>query len=112
MHYSYAWHRMGRHTLRITFQQTEEATLLMLEGRVAGPYAAELGRVWDEQAPQLAQQKLVLDLSNVIFADADGTTVLRQIHSQARPQVIANTPWTRYLAAQIAANPHDRSDQE
>lgn len=86
--------------------------MLMLEGRVAGPYAVELGRVWKEQAPQLAQQKLVLDLSNVIFADAEGTRILRAIHSQASPQVIANTPWTRYLAAQIAANPHDRSNQE
>jgi hypothetical protein len=103
---------MGQCTLRITIQQSEEATVLMLEGRVAGPWAEELGRVWVEQAPQLAQQKLVLDLSNVIFADADGTRVLREIHSQAHPQVIANTPWTRYLAAQIAANPHDRSDQE
>ena len=86
--------------------------MLLLEGRVAGPWAEELARVWEEQATQLAQQKLVLDLSNVIFADADGTRVLREIHSQAHPQVIANTPWTRYLAAQIAANPHDRSDQE
>lgn len=103
---------MGQSTLRITIQQTEDATLLMLEGRVAGPWAAELGRVWVEQAPQLAQQNLVLDLSSVIFADADGTRVLRQIYSQARPEIIANTPWTRYLAAQIAANSHDLSDQE
>ena len=103
---------MGRLTLRITIQQTEDATLLILEGRVAGPFAVELDRVWAEQSSQLTQQKLVLDISNVIFADADGTRVMREIHSQARPQVIANTPWTRYLAAQIAANPHDRSDQE
>lgn len=103
---------MGQRTLRITIQQTEEATVLMLEGRVAGPWAAEVGRVWVEQAPQLADRKLVLNLTNVIFADADGTRVLREIYSQARPEVIANTPWTRYLAAQIAANPHDSSDQE
>jgi len=100
---------MGQNTLRITIQQIEEATVLMLEGRVAGPWAAELGRVWVEHAPQLAQRKLVLNLSNVIFADADGTRVLREIYLQARPEVIANTPWTHYLAAQIAANPHDSS---
>jgi anti-anti-sigma regulatory factor len=103
---------MGQSTVRITIQQSEDATLLTLEGRVAGPWATELSRVWSEQASQWAQQKLVLDLSNVIFADADGTEVLREIYSQARPEVIANTPWTRYLAAQIAANPHDRSIQE
>ena len=103
---------MGQRTLRITFEQTEGATLLTLEGRVAGPWAAELGRVWVEKAPLLAQGKLSIDISNVTYADADGTRVLREIHSQARPKVIASSPWTQYLAEQIAANPHDRSDEE
>ena len=86
--------------------------MLTLEGRVAGPWAAELSRVWVEMAPQLAQGKLAIDLSNVIYADADGTRVLREIYSQIRPRVIATTPWTQYLAEKIAADPQDRSDEE
>jgi hypothetical protein len=103
---------MGKHTLRITIQEAEESTVLMLEGRVAGPWAAELSRVWMEKAPQLSQGKLSIDLSNVIFADADGTRVLRAIYFQARPKVVATTPWTQYLAEKIAANPNDVSDEE
>lgn len=93
---------MGQHTLRITIQQSEDATELTLEGRVAGPWAAELGRVWMERAPLLANTTLLIDLSNVTYADADGTRVLREIYAQTRPQVVANTPWTQHLARLIA----------
>ena len=104
---------MGQHTLRITIEQkdqSEQAAVITLEGRVAGPFAAELGRVWVERAPQLALQKLSLDLSDVTYADADGIQVLRGIYLQAQPDLVAPTPWTRHLAEQIAAEPHNDSD--
>jgi hypothetical protein len=107
---------MGQHTLRITIQETQLATVLTLEGRVAGPWAAELGRVWVDEAPRLTGCKLAIDISNVIFADADGTRVLRDIYSQARPRIVAATPWTKYLAEQISAGSniaeHDPSEEE
>lgn len=93
---------MGQHTLRITINQTQAATLLTLEGRVAGPWAAELGRVWQERSSRLAQTKLSIDLSNVTYADADGTRVLREIYSQSQPELLAFTPWTQHLAREIA----------
>jgi anti-anti-sigma regulatory factor len=102
---------MGQLTLRITLNQKEEAALLTLEGRVAGPWAAELGRVWIDTAPRLAHKNLSIDLSNVTFADDDGMKVLRDIYSQACADLVANTPWTRHLAALIAANNHERPDQ-
>jgi anti-anti-sigma regulatory factor len=98
--------------LRITIHETEGATVLTLEGRVAGPWAAELGRVWVDEAPRLTSRKLVVDISNVIFADADGTRVLRDIYSQARPRIVATTPWTQYLAEQMASNSNDGSDHD
>jgi anti-anti-sigma regulatory factor len=103
---------MGQLTLRITLNQKEEAALLTLEGRVAGPWATELGRVWIDTAPRLAQKDLSIDISNVTFADADGMKVLRDIYSQARAEIVANTPWTRHLAVQIAANDYECQDQE
>src|ERR1035438_3285034 len=51
--------------LRISIQETAEEVELKLEGRIAGPWAAELGRVWVETAPRLSSRKLVLDLSSV-----------------------------------------------
>jgi anti-anti-sigma regulatory factor len=93
---------MGQHTLRITIQQFEEATVLTLEGRVTGPWAEELSRVWTERAPQLAHSSLLIDLSNVTYADTDGKRVLSTIYSQSQPRVIAGTPWTQHLAREIA----------
>jgi anti-anti-sigma regulatory factor len=106
---------MGQLTLRITIEQkdqSEQAAVITLEGRVAGPFAAELGRVWVERAPQLALQKLSLDLSDVTYADADGIQVLRGIYVQAQPELLAPTPWARHLAEQIAAEPHDVTNHE
>jgi hypothetical protein len=48
--------------LRIYFQENSNAIVIKLEGRVAGPWAAELGRLWEEKAPAVAQKKLSLDL--------------------------------------------------
>ncbi len=75
---------------------------LTLEGRVAGPWAAELGRVWEESAPQLAEKKLAIDLCNVMYADEEGKRVLRAIHAQTHAELIASTPWTKHLAREIA----------
>ena len=97
---------MSQHTLRISIQETESAIVLTLEGRVAGPWAAELGRVWVNEAPRLTCSKLAIDISNVIFADADGTRILRDIYSRARPTIVASTPWTKYIAEQISAGPN------
>jgi hypothetical protein len=106
-----AWQRTGQQTVRITIEESGEVTTLTLEGRVAGPWAAELDRVWAESLPRLQKQKVSMDISNVIYADEDGIRVLRAIYAQARPEMLANTPWTRHLAEQISANP-DRLQQE
>jgi anti-anti-sigma regulatory factor len=98
--------------LRVTFEKQALATVLTLEGRVAGPWAAELSRVWVEKAPLLALANLSLDLTNVIYADDDGIRVLREIYSQAQPKLVATTPWTQYLAEKITAIPPDHSDEE
>jgi len=75
---------------------------MKLEGRVAGPWATELGRVWMETAPRLATRKLVLDLSSVTYADTSGTHVLGQIYSQTNAELLAGTLWTQSLAEQIS----------
>lgn len=93
--------------MRVNFEQTDVATVLKLEGRVAGPWAAELDRVWIDRAPHLANASLSLDLSNVTYADDDGIGVLRKIFLEAQPEIVATTPLTRYFAEKIAANPLD-----
>lgn len=94
----------GQHTLRITFQDTAEAVEMTLEGRVAGPWASELERVWGETAPRLASKKLIIDLHNVTYADAQGKQVLSTIFGQTKATFITNTPWAQFLAEEVTAN--------
>ena len=87
--------------LRITIAETVEALEMKLEGRIAGPWAAELSRVWVETAPRIASRKLILDVSGVTYADASGTHTLGQIYSQTHAELLTGTLWTQSLAEQI-----------
>ncbi len=75
---------------------------MRLDGRVAGPWANELNRVWVETAPRMTSKKLVIDLHNVTYADATGKEVLRAICDQTHAVLIANTPWTQFLAEEVS----------
>lgn len=97
-----AWQRTGQQVLRITVEEKPETVVLKLEGRLAGPWAAELGRFWQEKAPNFAQKKLSLDLREITFADADGMRLLKDIYSQTGAALLTGTPWTQYLAEEVA----------
>jgi hypothetical protein len=96
-----AWRRMSQHTLRITIHENEVAMEIKLEGRMAGPWVDELTRVWKEKAPHLASRKLLLDLRDMTYSDAYGTQALRDIYLQTNAELLAGTPWTRFIAEQI-----------
>lgn len=87
--------------LRIAIKQNAEATLIILEGRITGPWTAELGRTWAELAPTLGTCKLTIDLQNTTYADACGIQILRDIFLQTAAEIVTGTPWTEYLAEQI-----------
>jgi len=103
---------MGQLTLKISIYECEKSIGIMLGGRVAGPWVAELSRVWVETAPQLNSRKLILDLRSVTYADSAGTGALRQIYAHCRPRLIAGSPWTEYLAGEIRARKSARANQE
>jgi anti-anti-sigma regulatory factor len=94
---------MGQQMLRITLEEKSDAVVLKLEGRLAGPWAVELGRLWEEQAPAFAQKKLSLDLRETTFADARGIRILKTIYSQTSAEILSGTPWTQYLAEEVAS---------
>jgi anti-anti-sigma regulatory factor len=98
--------------LRISIEETVEALEMKLEGRVAGLWTAELGRVWVETAPRLATRKLILDLSSVTYADAGGTHLLGQIYSQTKAELLCGTLWTQSLAEQITRSDAQPGNQE
>ena len=92
---------MGRHTLKITIQNNDSGIGMTLEGRVAGPWVAELNRAWVETAPHLGDKTLSINLQNVIYADAPGKQVLREIYAKTHAKLIASSPWAQYLAEEI-----------
>lgn len=74
---------------------------MKLEGRLAGPWAVELDRVWTETAPKILSKKLIVDLQNVTYADVAGKRVLQKIYVQTNAQFVAVSPSTQFLAEEI-----------
>jgi anti-anti-sigma factor len=87
--------------LRITVEQNAETMVVKLEGRIVGPWAEELDRLWTQTAPSLASRKVALDLRDTTYADAGGIRVLRAIYSQTEAAILTSTPWTQYLADEV-----------
>jgi anti-anti-sigma regulatory factor len=98
--------------LRITVEEDSEAMVLKLEGRIAGPWAAELDRLWEETAPVLRQRKLSIDLRETTYADASGIRVLKAIHSRTGAAILAGTPWTHYLAEEVTTENGSHTEAE
>ena len=92
---------MGHYTLRISVQPNSDSIAIILEGRVAGPWAAELGRTWDDLRPSVGTKKVLLDLCNTTYADVAGIRILRDIYTTTPTELITSTPWTKYLAEEV-----------
>jgi hypothetical protein len=107
-----AWRRMSQITLRISTELNDVSIAITLEGRVAGPWAAELGRTWAELAPSVGKRKLLIDLRETTYADAVGVQVLREIYSQAAAEFLSSSPWTKYLAEEIKRGSAIQTEEE
>jgi anti-anti-sigma factor len=98
--------------LRITIEQTNVSVTFTLEGRIAGPWAAELSRSWVDLTPPLGTRKMLIDLRNVTYADAAGIRVLRDIYSQTNAELLTSSPWTKYLAEEITRGSATHTHEE
>ena len=87
--------------LRITVEENTGSMVIRLEGRLVGPWAAELDRLWSQTSPTLAARPLSLDLRETTFADAGGIRSLRTIYTQTHAAILTSTPWTEYLAGEV-----------
>ena len=86
--------------LRISIQNSANTATLKLEGKVIGPWARELKRVWSDFKPSLGMKKLCLDLCGVTFVDKSGTRTLQEIFRLSDAEILADTPLARYFAAE------------
>ena len=67
--------------LRITVQQQVEPVTLLLEGKLAGPWVDELRAAWSSVRSSIREQRALIVLSELSSVDADGRSLLADIHS-------------------------------
>lgn len=78
-----------------TIKRTGEVVTLQLEGRVVGPWVAEVRNSCDTLLAQTSG--LVLDLTDVSFADSHGIALLQELRSRG----ITLVNCSAFLAGQI-----------
>jgi anti-anti-sigma regulatory factor len=66
----------------VTTRHTDDNFSLVLEGRVKGPWVAELQQAWQSALEVAAKRPITVDLSAVSFADERGRRLLRQMRVQ------------------------------
>jgi anti-anti-sigma regulatory factor len=86
--------------LRISMNHESALATLRVEGRVVGPWAAELGKTWRGLWASSKQPSLQLDLRGVTYVDSNGARILREIVKATGAKVFADSPLTKYFANQ------------
>ena len=90
--------------MRISMNDEADLATLKVEGRVAGPWATELGRTWPDLCAPARQKRLRLDICGLTFADQQGSQILREIVRTTGAEVVADSPLSLYVANQAAAD--------
>jgi hypothetical protein len=91
--------------LRISIKDDAPVATLMVEGKLVGPWAAELGNTWRGLWAAAERKPLRLDLCGLSFVDRDGTRILREIVKVTGAEVFADSPLTQHFANQAKSGP-------
>ena len=89
--------------LRITTQDTPRVVTFRLEGRLSGPWAAELETCWKATLAEVKRPKVRVDLTGVTFIDQAGKQHLAAMHEQGA-EFVAGDCLTKALVEEITAN--------
>jgi hypothetical protein len=84
--------------LRITIKEEAKMVLVKLEGRIVGPWTAELDRTWRLLGPSLNDKKLSVNLCDATYVDHEGRGILADIYRQTHAQFEADKPLIQYFA--------------
>ena len=88
--------------LRITVHERESSIEVTLEGRLAGPWVAELSKAWRETAPRLGSKRLTINLHNLTYSNEEGKQVLREIVAQTSADILTSDPLMHHFAQEIS----------
>jgi ABC-type transporter Mla MlaB component len=86
--------------LRIHIEEKCESATIRLEGRLAGPWVEELERCWRNALARLKNRTVVIELDTVTFVDAEGQSLLAEMH-RAGAILVGRGVLSQYLAEQI-----------
>ena len=86
--------------LRIHVHEKAGVATLRVEGRLAGPWVAELERCWESVLARLGNQHLIVELDCLSFVDAQGQFLLQQM-SRGGAELIGRGAQCRHLAEEI-----------
>jgi ABC-type transporter Mla MlaB component len=75
--------------LRITITDFPDEQRWYLEGRLIGPWAAELSSLWTEKRAQSDTRRCIVELNHVTSIDRTGEAALAEIVSQGAELVSA-----------------------
>jgi hypothetical protein len=86
--------------LKITIQPGAGEIRLRLEGRLAGPWVAELRQYWQSA---VGENAAVVDLREVDFVDQDGQALLAEMYRRG-VRLKASGPFIQNMVDEIAAS--------
>src|ERR1700722_7150212 len=90
--------------LKITLKRDDGSSTLLLEGKLAGPWVAEVQGSWE--GARADGQKVSLDLNGVTFIDAEGKALLTKLHQEGAI-LICRGCLTRAIVAQACGEPFE-----
>ena len=87
--------------LRITADDKPRVLSFRLEGRLEGPWVAELDKCWRDLVVRAGTPALRVDLTGVTFADAAGKAQLTAMRRQGA-EFVADDCLTKAIVAELA----------
>ena len=87
--------------LRITIEDTTQASTFKLEGKLTGPWVQELEQSWVAATSAGPGRSVVIDLADITFIDFAGKRLLTRMH-ESGAALIAHCPMNQAIVDEIA----------
>ena len=97
--------------LRITYDNSPQATVLKLEGRLAGLWVDEVARTWSDTIGDKPAKNVTVDLSNVTYVDAEGKKLLRWMFERGA-KLVRGHLMTKYIVDQVVQEVSRHNDTQ
>ena len=97
--------------LKITVMETETEIRWIVQGRLVGPWAAELRLAWRNARHESDTRKCIVELNDVTFIDQNGKAVLQEIMSQ-NPEFVTSSIYTKQILENLRKELERKSHKE